>query len=357
MNYLYGTVQTLSRLIFKRKPESPPEQREISRFEYYAEVVTDLLAWKDVAVTLQFFVGFHFVFWYILYLELKFLGVIFLALLVYFVIDSVMEYKYSNQILRPYSEDCYNFDITELMRGILEHRKDRPLSFCIMTVFALFLVNSAAYRLTQALFLYIVFLCTFLGPLIWKHLPEDVKTALKDNLGRFQSQAAVLAEEELIPFISEERGDNRDPDRDSLLTDGTQDSLTNSLTTGISAMPSHLDVNDDASRTPSFTPTKGLSSDSESESDSNKEIYFHSKHFNGSSSSEDDLYKQKGAQFSQEVLDAARGEGFSGLLQLGSNLVSSVMTRALPQQPVRRTASSSSESDFEIIEGDFEDKS
>lgn len=59
-------------------------------------------------------------------------------------------------------------------------------------------------------------------------------------------------------------------------------------------MPSHLDVNDDASRTPSFTPTKGLSSDSESESDSNKEIYFHSKHFNGSSSSEDDLYKQKG---------------------------------------------------------------
>lgn len=65
---------------------------------------------------------------YILYLELKFLGVIFLALLVYFVIDSVMEYKYSNHILRPYSEDCYNFDITELMRGILEHRKDRPLS-------------------------------------------------------------------------------------------------------------------------------------------------------------------------------------------------------------------------------------
>lgn len=152
------------------------------------------------------------------------------------------------------------------------------------------------------------------------------------------------------------------------------DSVTNSMASGISAMPSYLEVaesqngieeddllprniNQDGT---SYTPGE-LSSDSDSD---HRAIQFDSAHFNGDSSSEEENMHAKGLRFSADLGEephkkAGTEVGFSGVLSnftaFGGVLVSNVLKSAVANAPVERK--NSSDSEFEIIDSeDIEDQ-
>lgn len=145
------------------------------------------------------------------------------------------------------------------------------------------------------------------------------------------------------------------------------DSATNSLASGISTMPSYLDVEtQDDIQEEDLIPNRGaqftslnqgeLSSDSDSE---HREINFDSTHFNGDSSSEEEKLFGKGLAFGElkdtvaptaKMTESKLGGMLSNLAIMGSSLLTSALTSTV-KQPIEKE-NSSSDSEFEIINKD-----
>lgn len=165
------------------------------------------------------------------------------------------------------------------------------------------------------------------------------------------------------------------------------DSVTNSLISGITSMPSHLDAEggsldgleeEDLEFAIRSTQASGVSvtpGDLSSDSDSDhKSMSFESSHFNRDSSSEDENCYAKGLQFSEVTRDLTdnsrlqesnldstskttqvleKGTQNAGILgslsAISSNLISNVIRSAVSNRTPKRH---DSDSDFEIIDSD-----
>lgn len=199
----------------------------------------------------------------------------------------------------------------------------------------------------------------------------------------------MLAEKELLPFLTEKE---RNEDAESFVSEKTAgggnksirlcllflieiilESVTNSLISGISAMPSYLDAEgslDGLEEEDLDLPQKQAlasaiseySSDSDSE---HKNIEFDSAHFNRDSSSEDENGYTKGLMFSdsKDVADSSNvfqasiaqsiGAGLiSNLTNVGTNILTNVLKTVNAPSTTAAERSSSSESEFEIIDSE-----
>lgn len=181
----------------------------------------------------------------------------------------------------------------------------------------------------------------------------------------FYAFSDVLAEDELIPFISQKDFNRKDPELESLLTDRTVDSVSNSFTSGApSLMPSYLDVDNETrddlleddllpiQSSKSATPDRLSDTDSEG-----RGIHFDTSHFKGDSSSEEENMYVRGLKYAKDVIDYAKeGEnvdgGFiGGILSNMATMGSSLIGNASKSGKVIRK-DSSSDSEFEIVNTD-----
>lgn len=147
------------------------------------------------------------------------------------------------------------------------------------------------------------------------------------------------------------------------------DSATNSLASGISTMPSYLDIAgsqpdiEEEDLIPNRTSPReivdnhaGLSSDSDSD---HRDMAFDSVHFNGDSSSEEEKLLGKGLTFTdltdKIVSDTNTSKTISGMISnlatISSSLVTAAIKSAVKSAPIQRE-NSSSDSEFEIINSD-----
>lgn len=150
------------------------------------------------------------------------------------------------------------------------------------------------------------------------------------------------------------------------------DSVTNSLISGITSMPSHLDIEGDIDileeedLQPSITPSQAclmsripaVEYSSDSDESEHRNMEFKSSHFNPDTSSEEESSYTKGLNFTdaKELLHEGQHEldtgssSLGGILnnlgRIGSTLVSNVM------QAKESAKKHDSDSDFEIINND-----
>lgn len=192
-------------------------------------------------------------------------------------------------------------------------------------------------------------------------LPQHVAVKMRTFLATLTTPKCILAEDELIPFIQGKDFGRVDADLESLLTDRTADSVTNSLVSGISTMPSYLEVTGTpcdieeedllpraGSHGVSFTPGE-LSSDSDSD---HREIRFDSDHFNTSSSDEGPY--SKNLSFPKDVQESKDNAGFRNMIgsvitSVRGNLVGNMFQSVMNKTPTKKTISES-DSEFEFVE-------
>lgn len=142
------------------------------------------------------------------------------------------------------------------------------------------------------------------------------------------------------------------------------DSITSSLISGITSMPSHLDIEgevdglEEEDFEPSVTPSQAsllsripaVEYSSDSDESEHRNIEFKSSHFNPDSSSEEESSYTKGLNFSEVKEEGAEGSSLGGILSnlgsIGSTLVSNVMKTAVSKESPKKQ---DSDSDFEII--------
>lgn len=144
------------------------------------------------------------------------------------------------------------------------------------------------------------------------------------------------------------------------------DSVTNSLISGITSMPSHLDIEgeldglEEEDLEPSVTPSQAsllsripaVEYSSDSDESEHKNMEFKSSHFNPESSSEEESSYTKGLDFADAkdlIQHGQAGSSIGGILSnlgnIGSTLVSNVMKTTVSKE----TKKQDSDSDFEII--------
>ncbi|XP_018574261.1 uncharacterized protein LOC108913225 [Anoplophora glabripennis] len=370
MEYLKDKFRSLTNVFISRIRESNKE-REVSRYEIYLDHTFKILSWENNTLTLVIFLILNFIFWVIVQWQLKFFGVFFFSILLGFLWDTYFETKECTVYRGHYLEViddiwCTVYDIILNLKSL---RKESPSSFCLgMSMVCLFM-SFIAGNISGYVLLYFMILGIFFIPLGFKYLPERYIIDLKEVLKSIGTSKGVLAEEELIPFISNKDFSRKDTDLDSLLTDRTADSVTNSMASGISAMPSYLEVTESQNGIEeddllpknmtqdgiSYTPGE-LSSDSDSD---HRAIQFDSAHFNGDSSSEEENVHVKGLRFSADPGEephkkTATEVGLSVVLSnfaaVGGTLVSKVLNSAASNAPVVRK--NSSDSEFEIIDSE-----
>ncbi|RZC38043.1 uncharacterized protein BDFB_006489 [Asbolus verrucosus] len=368
MDFLTRKLRDL-RSIFVSE-EKPEKKREITRFEGYFEFCYKILSWEDAALTLTVFLVLNFVFWLVIQLQLRFFGVIFLLSLAAFIGDSYLE---TSQLLMAQTThldalDELKNDFMDVILSLKALRKDSPSSFCIGMSFIFLAISFVAKNISGYVIFYLVLLGIFFIPLGLSKMPPRYVTSIKQFIKAVGSERGVLAEDELIPFISDKDFNQRDPDLDSLLTDKTagryslSDSVTNSLISGLNSMPSHLDAEDKESLEEedllpqgaaqgaiSYTPGD-LSSDSDSD---HKGIRFESGHFNGDSSSEEEIYAKNLNFANVDNKDVVDKDVFSNIMNVATvsdNLMkmANIIKMAVTTPPAQRK-DSSSDSDFEII--------
>ncbi|KAG5861130.1 hypothetical protein JTB14_019426 [Gonioctena quinquepunctata] len=367
MNYLTQNLRYFTNYFAKRAEEN--KQRKVSKYEIYFEQIYKILSWGDITQTLIIFLICNFVFWIIVHWQIKFLCLFFSSFLVMFIWDSYFETRDLTLYETKYTEafDELRMFTREIVLNLKILRKESPSSFCIGMCLICLSMSFVAKNISGYVVIYLTLLGIFFMPLGFKCLPEEYTQYILQMIISLGNARGVLAEEELIPFISEKDFDNKDADLDSLLTDRTVDSVSNSLVSGISGMPSYLDIaesqrdieeedlipSQESRGKLSHTPGD-LSSDSDSE---NRDINFDPSQFNADSSSEEENLLGKGLEFSSDFVDDSYKKsvpkaGLSGMLSnvasMGGALVANVLKSSVGTAPVERK-NSSSDSEFEII--------
>ncbi|EFA09515.1 uncharacterized protein LOC661523 isoform X2 [Tribolium castaneum] len=271
--------------------EKSVKRREITRIDGYFELVYKILCWEDVSLTLSVFLVLNFLFWLVVQLQLRTFGVVFLLALVAFIGDAYFENGGALEVQSAHLEalDELKNDLMDVVFSLKALRKDSPSSFCIAMSFVFLMISFIAKNISGYVICYLMLLGVFFVPLGLSKLPPEYVNSVKQFIKTVGSDRGVLAEDELIPFISDKDFGQRDPDLDSLLTDKTADSVTNSLISGLASMPSHLDGEDKESLAEEDLLPGGRSpGDTSSDSDSeHRGIRFESRHFNGDSSEEE----------------------------------------------------------------------
>ncbi|XP_030761879.1 uncharacterized protein LOC115886744 isoform X2 [Sitophilus oryzae] len=348
---------------FATAPKAIPAA-EIGLMDVYLEEILKILSWNDPHSTLKAFCVFNIFALTVLTFDIKFYGIFFLVLSFIFVYDT----RCREQLYAEYKGE-YAYLVKEIKNGISKitdmlqclHR-DSPVMFtCFMVLFFLTMriISLSMSGITLCMVLLFMPFCIPKGIQL---LPEDTTEKLKYFLNSLSTPKNVLAEDELIPFIQGKDFSRREADLESLLTDRTADSVTNSFVSGITAMPSYMEIagTEKDLEEEDLIPNRSshnkmlkseLSSDSESD---NKDIQFDSDHFNTSSSEEEHF--SKGLAFPKEQKET------EGLEKIISSVMSSVSENVLAnilysgigreKQPAKKVRNSESDdsSDFEIID-------
>lgn len=350
-------VSRIIRGVFQRL--LPPGKAQTSRTDAYLNVVYKVLVWDDPKISFMTLGVLHVLLWLIVQLELRFYGVIFLVSLVLFLCDLYFERK-DLKAERNSSSDAMR-QVGRIVSNISLHlqglRKESPSVFCIIMCGIFLSLTVVARNVSGFALSYLILLAIFTGPLIISRLPSEYLINMKDIVHNIGSNEGLLAETELLPFIANKDFNEKDPELESLLTDKTADSATNSLISGLMSMPSHLDAEGSLdgleeedlefnmrAKPISYTPGE-ISSDSDSD---HKGMSFESSHFNRDSSSEDENLYSKGLRFSEAPKSDSEPATsqltiLSNLTAIGSNLITTVLK--LGGMPNRKD----SDSDFEII--------
>ncbi|VEN37598.1 unnamed protein product [Callosobruchus maculatus] len=301
--------------------------------------------------------------WIIVQLQIKFFCVLFFGLLIAFLLDTYYDIKDLTNDYEDYPEELRNlyYFVHDTMLSLKAIRKENPSSFCIgMSVFFL-VMTVMANNISGYMLIYMAILGIFFLPLWFKCLPKNHVGTLKVIIRSIVNSKGDLVEEQLTPFMCNRDITNKDnDDADSQLTDRTAESASNSLISGLSQMPSYLDVSDIQTEIEeedliphtnphsaiSYTPGE-LSSDSDSDP---RDIHFKAAHFNGDSSSEEEKLLSKDLNFvavGDSSVDGADLNEEGGDLKIGLMLRSIVATANSTSQVERK--SSTSDSDFEIV--------
>lgn len=359
-------ISRLFRGIFQRiLPTGKAQRIEISRTDAYLDAVYKVLVWDDPKISFMTLGVLHVLLWLIVQLELRFYGVIFLVSLILFLCDLYFERK-DLKAERNSSSDAMR-QVGRIISNVSLYlhslRKENPSMFCTIMCGIFFSLTVVARNVSGFALSYLVLLAIFTTPLIISRLPPEYLLNVKEIVETIGSNDGLLAESELLPFISNKDFSEKDPDLESLLTDKTADSVTNSLISGLTSMPSHMDAEGGSldgleeedleftmrtkhSAAISYTPGE-MSSDSDSD---HKGMNFESSHFNRDSSSEDENLYSKGLQFTEVPKnDTEQGTSQSilrNLTAIGSNLITNVLKSS--SAPKRKD----SDSDFEIIDTD-----
>ncbi|KAB0794585.1 hypothetical protein PPYR_11424 [Photinus pyralis] len=353
-------VSRIFRGVFQRL--LPPGKAQTSRTDAYLNAVYKVLVWDDPKISFMTLGVLHVLLWLIVQLELRFYGVIFLVSLLLFLCDLYFERK-ELKAERNSSSDAMR-QVGRILSNISLHlqglRKDSPSMFCVIMCGIFLSLTVVARNVSGFALSYLILLAIFTGPLIISRLPSEYLLNVKDIVQNIGSNEGLLAESELLPFIANKDFNEKDPELESLLTDKTADSVTNSLISGLMSMPSHLDAEGSLdgleeedlefnmrakpSAAISYTPGE-ISSDSDSD---HKGMSFESSHFNRDSSSEDENLYSKGLRFSEAPKsDPEPGTSqltiLSNLTAIGSSLITTVLKSG--GTPKRKD----SDSDFEII--------
>ncbi|CAG9859931.1 unnamed protein product [Phyllotreta striolata] len=342
MNFIKERFFKLANPYFQRNKPAPQQPQLTSKYQVYFEKVYFVLSWENISFTLVVLLVLNYLFWLMVHLEVKFFSVLFLSCLALFLWDSLLTNpeKYTPKYTDIF--DSTRIAIYDLVLNLKTLRRENPSTFCISLSLAFFVLRIIASTISGYEFIYYTLLVAFFLPLGFKLLPEEQAQRCKNSIKSVFNVSGILAEEELIPFINTDFI-NVDNDLDSLLTDRTADSVSTSLISGISGMPSHLDVIDNANDVDEddLIPNRSVSCELSSDSDSeHKDISFESSHFSRDSSSEDERLLLK------NDAPVASASPLSGTIL---NFVKSVVYKN--EAPIKRqnSNSSSSSSDFEFV--------
>ncbi|KRT83201.1 hypothetical protein AMK59_4528, partial [Oryctes borbonicus] len=291
--------------------------------------------------------------------NLRLYGIIFLTLLIGFLTDLYFERtglqaavsERSNSVKTVLVLSCNMFLYLKVLR------KDNPPMFCGLMCIVFLVMSIISKNIPGYFVAYIILIFMFFGPLAASKLPIEYKNNIVNSILLFNDNEGVLAETELIPFLTDKEMNEKDPELESLLTDRTADSVTSSLINGINSMPSYLEAEgsldglDEEDLVPNVKPSSTLHTpeDNSTDSDSDdKNIKFDSMHFNGDSSSDDEKHYTVGLRFS-EVLEGAESTSrldekkaqsialgiLSNLTTVGTSIMSNVMSSINVDKPKR----------------------
>ncbi|GJQ85349.1 hypothetical protein Trydic_g12654 [Trypoxylus dichotomus] len=294
---------------------------------------------------------FHVLFWFIVQFNLRLYGIIFLTLLIGFLTDLYFERiglqasgtESSNSIRRVLDLSCNAFLYLKVLR------RDNPSMFCGLMCIVFLIMSIISKNVPGYLVAYIILIFVFFGPLATSKLPNEYKSNVVNSLLLFNNNEGVLAETELIPFLTNKEMNEKDPELESLLTDRTADSVTSSLMNGINSMPSYLEAEgsldglDEEDLVPNVKPSSTIHTpeDNSTDSDSDdKNIKFDSMHYNEVLEVAESLSKLD----EKKTQNIALGI-LSNLRAVGTSIMSNVIGGVNVDKPKRKD----SDSDFEFI--------
>ncbi|XP_044755220.1 reticulophagy regulator 1-like [Coccinella septempunctata] len=335
-------------------------------YTYFGDICM-MLSWKYPYYTLTNFIVLNFFLWLAAYSQFQLLGLIFTIILIKFLYQNTLGFQMNTQSFSANHEEFLD-KFRNLITSISLYRNDNPSEFCVMMSLFFFILAYIASIFSGVLLSFFSLWCIFLTPLAYANMPPNMKEKLENvlsTLGRFQ---ATIQEEDLFPLPVE---NNDNEDLESLGTDRTADSVTNSLISGMSSMPSFLDAEDDneimeedlmpinPSQNHELSPNYAeLSTDSESEI---KDIAFKESQFSRGSSSDEDGAFEEGLRFEEtqnqsqqepkglvhNIVDYVTSTGGFQLPNFFNNATTSMQSTG--NKNISRE-SSTSEEDFEIID-------
>ncbi|KAK9880125.1 hypothetical protein WA026_008640 [Henosepilachna vigintioctopunctata] len=375
MEYLFEKCRNA---LFSSKTKITPHSQ--MRRNNHMENVFKVLSWNDPFISWCSFIVVNLLFWLMIWLELKVLGLLFLLVAILFFYDylfcnngSTSDVEITDE-LHPDIEQ-FRCAVNSAFSNMCTIRNQNPPVFClVMSIF--FLILSLITRSMSGILLtYLTILGTFFLPLAYKNLPLQVKYAIENIIRSAFSFQDIIAEDDLIPIQTQCKVGDID-DWESLDTEKTAESVTNSLSE-LSSMPSFMDAEDNneileedlmplnttinKDKTPSVAD---LSSDSDSEL---KEIRLKESNGSKDTSSDEGSKFEEGLHFSEETAGSKgtiekqnKKIGFYNVLSnWASALSASSLSLPLPnfmgvirsteQRSISTTRNSGSESEFEVV--------
>ncbi|KAF2902041.1 hypothetical protein ILUMI_04140 [Ignelater luminosus] len=296
-------------------------------------------------------------------LEMRFYGALCTICMVVVLCDYFFERRDLKAERNATTNDALQ-QIKELVANIICYlcslRRNNPSGFCTALCGIFLFVIIIANNLSGYAIMYLALIIIFTTPLIFNKIPSEYITNVRQIVtNTMPSNEGVLAESELLPFIENKDFNEQEADLESLLTDKTADSVTNSLISGITSMPSHLDAEggsldgleeEDLEFAIRSTQASGISvtpGDLSSDSDSDHKKVTRDLTDN-SRLQESDLDSTSKA--TQVLEKGTQNTGILGSLSvIGSNLISNVIKSAVSNRTPKRH---DSDSDFEIIDSD-----
>ncbi|XP_017773125.1 PREDICTED: uncharacterized protein LOC108560183 [Nicrophorus vespilloides] len=356
---------------YRRQDEREPPVMEKSRIAAYLNFIGWMISLETLLVSVMNFICCNIILLSFYVINLNMISTVCLIFMILVTINWVCDVFEVEEYPHYITEQQLIRVLTITKRCLIRIRRDVPVLFYSLLTVSFCLVYVVGNSMSGITVSYIAFLVIYFSKLIVKFMPSKIKELICRFIDDVQNVEGMIEESDLIPYNTDDSNGDKDTDLDSLLTDRTQESGNNSLASGLSTMPSHLDddyIQDDTIQEddllPSTKPTK-IDDSSDSDSSEHRNIEFDSVYFNkDSSSSEDENSYSKGLKFSDAV-DSKKVVAVEETSLLSSpylniaNFISNVMVKASQQQEVvqQEAPVEESDSDFEIINSeDVEDE-